>query len=100
MGKSYEHFSEGDKVRIDRSWRSKDTAYGPASLDTFTDHAEGVEGEIVSMTNAGFRGLEYTVWTDEGTAHGVSADDLVLVAAVPVKPWPGQRTYRDGQVVA
>lgn len=96
MGKSYEHFSKGDTVRIERAWRSP---VAGSNFSEWDDHDAKLEGEVVNMTNAGFRGLEYTVRTAEGLASGISAADLSLVEAVEIAAWPGQVTSRDGQSI-
>lgn len=87
----YEHFSKGDVVRI------RDDARRSAPIhDRFP-----TTGTVQSVTNAGFRGLEYSGTTAEGEHFwGISAADLELVEAVdPVVPWYGQGTYRDGKRV-
>lgn len=74
----WQHIPLGTTVVISRSWR---TPAGPpnARYSEWADHQPGVEGEVIRVTNAGFRGLEYTVMTGEGVAHGIGADDLVLI---------------------
>lgn len=91
----YEHFSAGDDVTITIAWRTYDVA-----TETVEVHQAGLGGVVRSVSNAGVRGLEYTVETDEGLAFGVPAGSLELVRAVdPAVPWHGQGSYRDGRRV-
>lgn len=100
MSKSYEHFSRGDTVRIDRpsrlcsNWISDERRY-----ETVIEIPAGQEGVVEHMTNAGFRGLEYSIRIPEGLLHGISAASLELVEAVEIAAWPHQVTYRDGEVI-
>jgi hypothetical protein len=98
--KSYEHFSRGDTVRIDRptrlcsGWLSDERRY-----ETVIEIPAGQEGVVEHMSNAGFRGLEYSIRIPEGLLHGITAAALELVDAAPISPWPHQVTYRDGEVI-
>lgn len=67
----------GTSVVVTRTWR---TPAGPVNdrFSAWTDHPAGLEGEVIGVTNAGFRGLEYSVATEEGIASGVSAADLAI----------------------
>ena len=94
MDDRYEHFSKGDIVRL-----KEGTSVAPFNAAL---HAYRI-GRVADLTNAGFRGLEYTVEVtcDGGKrrCHGISAADLELVSAVPIAVWPRQGTYRDGKRV-
>lgn len=88
----YEHFSKGDIVRLKESARRDCPAH---------DRLPTV-GIVRDVTNAGFRGLEYSGLSDEGEHwFGLSAADLELVAPTPGHPipWYRQGTYRDGKKV-
>lgn len=83
----YAHFSKGDIVRI------RDDARRNAPVHNRVP----TTGTITGITNAGFRGLEYSGMSAEGEYfHGISAADLELVAADgPVVAWGHQGTYLD-----
>lgn len=92
----YEHYSKGDQVRICRPWSTVRSTVGDWEFDR---HEEGTTGIVENISNAGFRGLEYSVRTLEGYATGISPTDLELLEAVELRPWPAQGTYRGGQKV-
>lgn len=92
----YEHFSRGDRVFVTRVTRSPVSISGPSAFKDWISH-DPQGGEVRSMTNAGFRGLEYSVLLNDGTeVHGVSPVNIALVEAAPLRPWPTTNTYRNG----
>lgn len=95
---AYEHFSKGETVRIAIDTRI--CGFVDGEWEVLTEVPAGTVGVVESMTNAGFRGLEYSVRTAEGRVHGIGAAHLRMVETMtPVTPWHRQTTYRNGKAV-
>lgn len=83
----YRSIAKGTEVRVTRPFRVAKSISGPDAFSEWIDYPAGMVGTVVTVSNAGFRGIEHQVAFAENGPDGrrllashVAGADLEVVS--------------------